>query len=841
VEKAKIMKEAEDKGVYEQVKAGLRALAVAPADTVANVLGTAAPAIAATLAAVYAAAPTAVVTGVAATAGMIMGAGTIKGTIYEETKKALIEVGVSSKQAEERAELAQKYNGKNLDMILMGTALGGLAGTVGLEAAVAKAVARRIISKYAAEEAAKLSAVGIAKELVKAGFKEGTPEFLQAFQEAVAGNVAQQREGFDVPTYRGAVTQATMEAGTGVVLGSGFRGVQLPGQQKQAQLQADQEQAQSRSEAIRRMSPDYQDAAMVSPRETSARAAAADQLLQNYEQETRTGSPEQRNALIAAYQTDLGLPLDVATAMVDQQLAATQPPPPAAPPPAPPPAGAGPNQVTDIPAGVDPQRVADIELELINYGVEPAAARIGAINRAAQEAKDDAEANAAATQQEAPSATVSTDGTAPSGGGVAATLQQQPGASTEGITDAQSGGVDGAQPVVTQSATGEGAQPGALNNYVYKGPKDIPQNIWDLHQAARLAVDVANGHKYHPSQIGGGRPISSGQLKRNQTMSFRRLNNAVKAYLPNDQEAQLKLMRDLNVESRRREEEAGTDAQSGGVDGAQPVVTQSATGEGAQPGALVPRQAAVSFDGRKGIVGNEAVLGGLRRVVADDDVALDNPSRVGAVMLTGIDRQAGGSAGRASEVLTALTNWADISNERIILSPAASGDLKQPELVKWYERNGFTTTPDGLMERNPSTTEQTTGTITPAAKPTTPSDPITLINQYASQTGAERRATYAQLRNKSPEELQSAIQTLQAERQKLLSKDGKRPAKNSEKAKLWVDLTDKGDLLTTICPHRNSHQQRLPPHRQLSQSRLRVLRLRKYLLRSPQQVNAHGM
>jgi hypothetical protein len=556
--------------------------------------------------------------------------------------------------------------------------------------------------------------------------------------------------------------------------------------------------AQSRSEAIRRMSPDYQDAAMVSPRETSARAAAADQLLQNYEQETRTGSPEQRNALIAAYQTDLGLPLDVATAMVDQQLAATQPPPPAAPPPAPPPAGAGPNQVTDIPAGVDPQRVADIELELINYGVEPAAARIGAINRAAQEAKDDAEANAAATQQEAPSATVSTDGTAPSGGGVAATLQQQPGASTEGITDAQSGGVDGAQPVVTQSATGEGAQPGALNNYVYKGPKDIPQNIWDLHQAARLAVDVANGHKYHPSQIGGGRPISSGQLKRNQTMSFRRLNNAVKAYLPNDQEAQLKLMRDLNVESRRREEEAGTDAQSGGVDGAQPVVTQSATGEGAQPGALVPRQAAVSFDGRKGIVGNEAVLGGLRRVVADDDVALDNPSRVGAVMLTGIDRQAGGSAGRASEVLTALTNWADISNERIILSPAASGDLKQPELVKWYERNGFTTTPDGLMERNPSTTEQTTGTITPAAKPTTPSDPITLINQYASQTGAERRATYAQLRNKSPEELQSAIQTLQAERQKLLSKDGKRPAKNSEKAKLWVDLTDKGDLLTTI-------------------------------------------
>ena len=322
-------------------------------------------------------------------------------------------------------------------------------------------------------------------------------------------------------------------------------------------------------------------------------------------------SPEQRNALIAAYQTDLGLPLDVATSMVDQQLAATQPPPAAPPaPPAPRPAA------TDIPAGVDPNRVADIESELIDYGVDPAAARIGAIKQAAQEkqADDAAEAEAAATKQEAPSATVPTDtgvGTAPSGGGAAATLQQQPGAPAAGVTDA--------------------------------GPS--------------------------------------------------------------------------------------------GVGGAQPVATQSATGEGAQPGALVPRQAAVSFDGRKGIVGNEAVLGGLRRVTAEDDVALDNPSRVGAVMLTGIDRQAGGSAGRASEVLTALTNWADISNERIVLSPAASGDLKQPELVKWYERNGFTATPDGLMERNPSTTEQTTGegaqpgaltteqttgTITPAAKPITP-------------------------------------------------------------------------------------------------------------------------
>jgi hypothetical protein len=108
---------------------------------------------------------------------------------------------------------------------------------------------------------------------------------------------------------------------------------------------------------------------------------------------------------------------------------------------------------------------------------------------------------------------------------------------------------------------------------ISSSPKGVPQNIWDLHQAARLAVDVANGHKYHPSQIGGGRPISSGQLKRNQTMSFRRLNNAVKAYLPNDQEAQLKLMRDLNVESRRREE--GEQAPRQAIAGAAPRYSQA--------------------------------------------------------------------------------------------------------------------------------------------------------------------------------------------------------------------------------------------------------------------------
>ena len=421
---SRIMKAAEDKGVYEQVKAGVHALSVAPIDTLVNALGTSAPAIAAGLVATVAGAPAAVVTGVGLGIGSLMGAGTVKGTIYEDTKKALIDAGVDPKQADARAELAQQYNGKNLDSILVGTALGGLANITGLQPALAKTLAAKILGKAAATEAvesatAKVverSYATIAKDLTKAGLKEGTPEFLQAFQERVASNVAQQREGLDIPTFRGAVAQGTLEGLAGLGLGTGVKAAELRGEQKQSQLLTD----------IKNTSP-------LEPIEAN------------------------KDALIKQYQSILGISREeagiiVAQAITENEVSAATAPKPAA---------------TDIPAGVDPNRVADIESELVNYGVDPVAARAGAIKQATQEKQADeaAEAEAAATQQEAPNATVSADtgvGTAPSGGGAAATLQQQPGASTAGATNAQPAGVGGAQAVVTQSATGEVAQPGAL-------------------------------------------------------------------------------------------------------------------------------------------------------------------------------------------------------------------------------------------------------------------------------------------------------------------------------------------------------------------------------------------
>lgn len=224
---ARIMKEAEDKGIADQVIAGIKAFATAPVDMLSQAAGTAIPVIAGGLAGTVAkiAAPRVVGGGI----GAGMGTGVVKGTIYEETKQALKDAGVSDDQAEARAQLAQSYGGKNLDQILMGTALGGLTAVVGIEKPIALALSKRILGKEAAEKAAEETAKEAGKSATRrilgtAG-AEAAPEFLQAAQEQIAANVAQQREGLDVDLLRSAVSAGTLEALSGAGLGAGVGAV----------------------------------------------------------------------------------------------------------------------------------------------------------------------------------------------------------------------------------------------------------------------------------------------------------------------------------------------------------------------------------------------------------------------------------------------------------------------------------------------------------------------------------------------------------------------------------------------------------------------------------------
>jgi hypothetical protein len=226
---ARILKEAEDKGVLDQIKAGIEAFAVAPVDTLVSALGTAAPAIVAALGAKVLGAGALLTTGISMLTGAGMGAGTIKGTIYEETKKALQEAGVPESVAEERAQKAQEYGGQNLDQILIGAGIGGVAAKGPLEKGAVRALANRISKNIAAREAAESvsekAAKGAATGRIRAGVAEALPEAGQAAQEQVAANIAQQREGLEVPTFRGAVAAGTMEglagAGLGATLGGG--------------------------------------------------------------------------------------------------------------------------------------------------------------------------------------------------------------------------------------------------------------------------------------------------------------------------------------------------------------------------------------------------------------------------------------------------------------------------------------------------------------------------------------------------------------------------------------------------------------------------------------------
>lgn len=236
-EVARIMKDAEDKGVGDQIAAALKAFSVAPVDLVTNALGTSAPAIIAGLGATLFGAPVLVGSGLAAGVGATMGAGTVKSSIYDAVKEELSKTKMSPEQIEARAKLAQEYDGENLGLILGGAALGTIGATTGFEPSAARQVAAQIAAKTvktevaksatkeAIEEAARKSAEeaakrGVIKQSALTGAKEFAGEAAEGGQEQYAQNVALQREGFDVPTMRGVVGAATLEGTAGFGLGA---------------------------------------------------------------------------------------------------------------------------------------------------------------------------------------------------------------------------------------------------------------------------------------------------------------------------------------------------------------------------------------------------------------------------------------------------------------------------------------------------------------------------------------------------------------------------------------------------------------------------------------------
>ena len=209
-EVARIMAEAEDKGLGANVKAALRALATSPLDFIAQGVGTVIPAAAAAIlgggvgVAVY---------------GVTSGIGIVKGAIYDAVNEEMLKQGLSKAEADRIADEAQAYTGDNIDMIALGGALGYLSTRFGVPEAFLKGKIGQKLLESGVEK-------GVARGIAEGAGREAGPEALQAAQERFAQNLALQREGVDVPLGRGVAGQAVLEGAIGSIIGGGVGAVE---------------------------------------------------------------------------------------------------------------------------------------------------------------------------------------------------------------------------------------------------------------------------------------------------------------------------------------------------------------------------------------------------------------------------------------------------------------------------------------------------------------------------------------------------------------------------------------------------------------------------------------
>ena len=91
-----------------------------------------------------------------------------------------------------------------------------------------------------------------------------------------------------------------------------------------------------------------------------------------------------------------------------------------------------------------------------------------------------------------------------------------------------------------------------------KAPDWVPANIWKLHELSQRADSEASGYSPLRENASGIVPRPA-DLKRNQVLSFRRLNNAVENYVGKNSQDQIDLMVRMNEESNRREQDTGDD------------------------------------------------------------------------------------------------------------------------------------------------------------------------------------------------------------------------------------------------------------------------------------------
>lgn len=203
--------------VKDEISTFLAGVAEAPVQSLAQGLGSIVPYIGTGIVGAIGklAAPT--IRAVNTVVGAAQGAGSVKGSLYDNVKNELVKSGVSEQEADRQAKQAQEYLGANFLDIMGGTALGGVAARFGVENLLTPGASAKLSSNL----------VG---RMTKAAAAEAPLEGVQAGQEQLAVNRGLQKEGFNVGTFEGVAGAAARDAAVGALVGSavGIRGPGAP-------------------------------------------------------------------------------------------------------------------------------------------------------------------------------------------------------------------------------------------------------------------------------------------------------------------------------------------------------------------------------------------------------------------------------------------------------------------------------------------------------------------------------------------------------------------------------------------------------------------------------------
>jgi len=151
--------------------------------------------------------------------GAAMGTGSVKGSLYDNVEAELKKQGMAPEEAKAKAQQAQSYLGENFLSIVGGGALGAVGARTGVE-------------KLLTKEGKEAAAAGVGRRVGKAILEEAPVEAAQAGQEQLAVNLALQRQGIDVDTFRGVAGAAARDAAIGALAAGTVGAVRGPEAQR---------------------------------------------------------------------------------------------------------------------------------------------------------------------------------------------------------------------------------------------------------------------------------------------------------------------------------------------------------------------------------------------------------------------------------------------------------------------------------------------------------------------------------------------------------------------------------------------------------------------------------